>query len=42
VRWFRLSAELTHVDSYRGQRVAAGLSPHASELQMQLVGRIFF
>ena len=42
VRWFRLSAELMHVDSYRGQRSAAGLSPQASELQMQLVGRIFF
>jgi hypothetical protein len=42
VRWFRLSAEMIHVDNYRGQRVAAGLSPHASELQMQLVGRIFF
>jgi hypothetical protein len=42
VRWFRLSAEITHVDSYRGQRAAAGLSPQASELQMQLVGRIFF
>jgi hypothetical protein len=42
VRWFRLSAEIMHVESYRGQRAAAGLSPQASELQMQLVGRIFF
>src|SRR6266851_2110150 len=28
VRWFRLSAELLHVDSYRGQRVATGSGPH--------------
>jgi hypothetical protein len=42
VRWFRLSAEIMHVDSYRGQRVATGSGPNASELQMQLVGRIFF
>lgn len=42
IRWFRLSTELLHVDSYSGQRAAAGMSPNASELQAQLVARIFF
>ena len=42
VRWLRLSTELLQVDSYRGQRTAPGVSPNASELQAQLVARIFF
>jgi hypothetical protein len=42
LRWLRLSTELLHVDSYRGQRVAAGINPSASELQAQFVARIFF
>jgi hypothetical protein len=42
VRWLRLSTELLQVDSYRGSRMAAGSNPNASELQGQLVGRIFF
>ncbi|HEY4473277.1 MAG TPA: hypothetical protein VGN21_19045, partial [Stellaceae bacterium] len=42
VRWLRLSTELLQVDSYRGSRAAAGLNSNASELQVQLVGRIFF
>ena len=42
VRWLRLSTELLQVDSYRGQRSEAGLNSNASELQVQLVGRIFF
>ena len=42
VRWLRLSTELLQVDSYNGQRSAAGLNSNASELQVQLVGRIFF
>jgi hypothetical protein len=42
VRWLRLSTELLQVDSYRGARAASGLSANASELQVQLVGRIFF
>jgi hypothetical protein len=33
---------LLQVDSYRGQRMAAGINPNASELQVQFVGRIFF
>ena len=41
-RWLRLSTELLQVDSYRGQRMAAGNNPNASELQVQFVGRIFF
>jgi hypothetical protein len=41
-RWLRLSTELLQVDSYRGQRMAAGNNPNTSELQVQFVGRIFF
>ena len=43
VRWLRLSTELLQVDSYNGARAAAaGMRPNASELQAQLVARIFF
>jgi len=42
VRWLRLSAELMHVESSSGQRIAAGLSPRASESQVQFVTRISF
>jgi hypothetical protein len=42
IRWFRLATELIQVDSSRASRVIAGLNPNASELQVQLVGRIFF
>jgi hypothetical protein len=42
VRWLRLSTELLQVDSYNGQRMAAGLNSNTSELQVQFVGRIFF
>ena len=42
VRWLRLSTELMHVESSSGQRIAAGLSPRASESQVQFVTRISF
>jgi hypothetical protein len=42
VRWLRLSTELMHVESSSGQRIAAGLSPRASETQVQFVTRISF
>ena len=42
IRWFRLATELIQVDSTRALRVIAGLNPSASELQFQLVARIFF
>jgi hypothetical protein len=42
VRWFRLATELIQIDSARAARATAGLNPNASELQFQLVGRIFF
>jgi hypothetical protein len=42
IHWFRLATELIQIDSSRAPRVVAGLNPNASELQVQLVGRIFF
>ena len=39
---FASATELIQVDSSRASRVTAGLNPTASELQVQLVGRIFF
>ncbi len=42
LRWLRLTTELMHVDSYSGQRIAAGLNPRASEFQAQFVTRISF
>jgi hypothetical protein len=42
VRWMRLITEVTHVDSYNGARAAVGLSPQASESQVQFVTRIAF
>ncbi|MGC2413898.1 MAG: hypothetical protein WA459_14515 [Stellaceae bacterium] len=42
VRWMRLVAEVMHVDSSNGARASAGLSPRASESQVQFVTRIAF
>ncbi len=42
VRWLRLTTEIMHVDSSNGARASAGLSPQASESQVQFVTRIAF
>src|SRR5205823_6065437 len=42
VRWLRLGTELLYVDSYNGNRPAAGIRSDASEVQGQLVARFFF
>ena len=42
IRWLRLTAEALRVESYRLDRINAGLAPRAIENQLQLSARVFF
>jgi len=42
VHWLRFTAEALRVDSYRHDRISAGLAPRAAENQFQLGARAFF
>lgn len=42
IQWLRLTGEALRVDSYRPDRISAGLAPRAVENQFQLNARVFF